>query len=150
MTDQSEARAVQPDLWGNDRDPEFELALRSGWIAELLIVAGRRVLAGEDGALQLLADVLGGDPPHDYDPTQYIQANQWTYARTMPENPHEYLLIHRSSDWREHLRFVRFIRLHGFQERLGREMYRYSTPGDGWRYWCSNAYEAILNRRAER
>jgi hypothetical protein len=145
------ARAIQQGLWGEAADPEFEQALQRGRLAELADVAGRRVLVdpGDEAALALLRDVLPEDPPKDYDPRPYIEAHEWTYAKTRPENPHWYLLIRKSSDWREHLRFLRWIRVHGEIERWrdGRN-YPYCTV-DGWRYWalCNVNDEVIINRR---
>jgi hypothetical protein len=143
--------ATQQDFWGEDSDPEFQRALQRGRLGELADVAGRRVLAdpGDEAALVLLRDVLPADPPEDYDPRPYIEANEWTYARTRPQNPHEYLLLHKSTDWREHLRFLRWIRVHGEVERwLDRRDYPYRTV-DGWRYWslCLVNDEVIINRR---
>ena len=45
-------------------------------------------------------------PPRDCDPRPYIAANRWVFARTMPENPHEYVVLAHSSDPYEHLMFV--------------------------------------------
>ena len=42
-------------------------------------------------------------PARDYDPRPYIAANHWVFARTMPDNPHEYVVIHNSTDPYEHL-----------------------------------------------
>jgi hypothetical protein len=100
-------------------------------------------------AMSLLRDVLPPDPAEDYDPRGFVQANRWTFAKTMPDRPHEYLLIHKSSDWREHLIFRRWLEVHGEVERWldGRDY-----PGrvvDGQRYWslCNANDEVILNRR---
>jgi hypothetical protein len=141
---------VQQGLWG-DGDPEFENALRRGRLADLADLAGRRVLADptDEAAWALLRDVLPEDPPAEYDPRPFIAANTWTYARTRPDNPHEYLLLHKSTDWREHLRFVRWLRVHGEVERwVDRRPYPYREV-DGWRYWtlCLVNDEVILNRR---
>jgi hypothetical protein len=116
-------------------------------------VAGRRVLAdpGDEAALALLREVLPEDPPADFDPRPFIEANTWTYARTRPDNPHEYLLIHKATSWREHLRFLRWLVVHGEVERwVDRKDYPYATV-DGWRYWSLWAVndEVILNRRRE-
>jgi hypothetical protein len=52
-------------------------------------------------------------PPRDYDPRPYIAANHWVFARTMPDNPHEYLVIRKSTDPYEHLMFPEWIRAVG-------------------------------------
>jgi hypothetical protein len=148
---------TQPDLWGNDQDVEFEAALRFGRLGALANCAGRRVLAAWEGqdaealaeALALLRDVLPVDPPADYDPSPFIEANVWHYARTMPDRPHEYLVIHKSTDWREHLVFKRWLEVHGEVERWrDRRDYPYRTIGP-FRYWSLGFVndELILNRR---
>jgi hypothetical protein len=127
------------------------MALHRGRLADLADVAGRRVLADptDGAALALLRDVLPEDPPEDWDPRPFIEANRWTYARTMPQNPHEYLLLRKAHDWRTHLVFVRWLKVHGEIERwVDRRDYPYCTV-DGWRYWTLLLVndEVIINRR---
>ena len=151
MTSGIEQQSFFPD----DSDPVLERTLRGGNMAGLLSVAGRRVLdvipdeLADDPAVTLLRDVLGGDPPEDYDPRPYIAANEWTFASTMPENPHEYVLLRNSSDWREHLRFLRWIRRGKVEVWRDRRRYRYRVV-DGWRYWALGPNDTILNRATER
>jgi hypothetical protein len=115
-------------------------------------VGARCVLDASEGELQdamaLLGDVAPADPPESYDPTNYIEANDWTFAATMPEHPHEYLLIRNSTDWRAHLRFVRWLRVHGAVERFQGRRYRYRLVG-GRRYWALGPSDTIVNRRVE-
>jgi hypothetical protein len=87
----------------------------------------------------------------------YLRRQKWARARTVPEYPHEYLLLNRSTDPLTHLRVVRWIRQTG--ER------RQWAPSDGpaagkrvWcHYWTAGKYEhwtqpsrtdPILNRKA--
>lgn len=135
----------------------FSDALNGGHLSEILDVATRGALAawevGEpeelEAALDLLRDAAPDDPPVEYDPTSYIEANEWVFAKTMPKNPHEYLLLRRSTDWREHLRFVRWLRVHGEPERFGGQLWPYRTVGE-WRYWAGvDPNWTIVNRRRE-
>jgi hypothetical protein len=108
-------------------------------------------------ALQLTRDLFP-EVSESYDPSGYIHANAWTFAKTMPQHPHEYLLIHKSTDWREHMRFLRFIVEHGELERYGGLDY-FGVVVDGKRYWrmsgrwkangpaALNPDETIINRR---
>jgi hypothetical protein len=145
----------QPQLFEDDPDARFNRALRTGNYADIVAAAGRRLLEAidspecdHDTAVALLRDVLP-DPPEDYDPRPFIAANTWTYAKTS-EHPHEYLLLRNSADWREHLRFLRWLRVFGEVERwLDGHRYRYRLV-DGWRYWAMfSPNDTILNRRRE-
>jgi hypothetical protein len=86
----------------------------------------------------------------------YLAAHPWTYAKTVPEDPHEYLLIHRSADPWMHLRVIRYIRETGERRKwrhprgAGSGTYAYWAPGDGWEYWPLGDSETVLNRRKPR
>jgi len=131
---------------------DFAGALEGGHLVHLVSVAARGVLEGTEAeyaeALALLRDVLPSDPPESYDPVPYIEAQSWVFARTMPDNPHEYVLLRRSTDWREHLRFLLWIRVHGEVERFKGRSYRYRTVGQ-FRYWALGPDDTIINRRRE-
>lgn len=62
----------------------------------------------------------------------YLAAEFWTLARTVPEYPHEYLLLTRSNDPLMHLQVVGFIRERG--ER--RQWPPKDGPAAGKRVWC--------------
>lgn len=88
-------------------------------------------------------------PPRDYDPRPYIAANEWTFARTMPENPHEYVVIRKSTDPVEHMRFLAWLRAFGDLEHFKGRDYEYIEI-DGWRYWAMGTdqlEQTIINRR---
>ncbi len=88
-------------------------------------------------------------PARDYDPRPYIAANHWVFARTMPDNPHEYVVIHDSTDPYEHLMFLEWIRSVGDIEHYRGRDYEYVTV-DGYRYWAmgpSGPEHTIINRR---
>ena len=78
----------------------------------------------------------------------FIAAAPWKFARTMPENPHEYTLPHASSaDAFE--KAVLDIRECGVRRKFGgRDYVCYDM--DGWRYWTMGAPlpETILINRA--
>src|SRR5262245_17916970 len=88
----------------------------------------------------------------------YLTGQKWTTAKTVPEYPHQYVLLSRSTDPLGHLRTVRFIRERG--ER--RQWAPSDGPAAGRRVWCSywplgehlywtqpSAADPILNRRVE-
>jgi hypothetical protein len=134
-----------------DDDPEFAEAIQGGHLAAMLSIAGRRVLEAIDepqyeAAVALLHEVLPADPGESYDPTSYIEAQDWVFAKTMPENPHEYVLIRRSTDWRAHLRFLHWIRVWGEDEVFKGWHYQCRTVGE-WRYWALGPNDTIINRR---
>jgi hypothetical protein len=137
-------------LWGEDLDEEFSRALRGGNLASIVSVAGRRVLESigqpeYDDAIALLGDVLP-NPPGDFNPVPYIEANDWTYAKTRPQTPHFYVLLRNTTDWREHLRFLTWIRKYG-QSRRWRDGRTYRTVWvDEFHYWALGPNDTILNR----
>jgi hypothetical protein len=143
--------AAQGSFWRDDR--EFARALHSGHLALIYAAAGRRVLEAIDGpedayyaAIDLLAAVLPEVPPEGYDPTPFIEAQMWVEARTMPEHPHSYVLLRRSTDWREHLRFLTWIRAGDTERWVDGRTYRFRDVGD-YHYWALSAADSILNRR---
>ena len=74
----------------------------------------------------------------------------WQFAKTMPENPHEYTLK-KASPGRE-AEFeaaVMFIRQHGYKKKFGRATYIYLDV-DGKCYWTMGASleQTILINRA--
>jgi hypothetical protein len=121
-----------------------------GPCADLIGDGPRRPIVLVADTLPLLADA---------DAAAYLAAQAWTPAKTVPEYPHEYVLLPRSADLLTHLRVVRFIRHHGDR--------RQWMPGDGpaagrkvWcHYWRSGEHEhwtqpsladPILNRKPAR
>jgi hypothetical protein len=101
-----------------------------------------------------VADALPLIEPHDA--AIYLATQTWTPARSVPEYPHEYVLLTRSTDPVMHLRTARWIRENG--ER--RQWSPAAGPAAGRRVWChywrSGGYEhwtqpseadPILNRK---
>lgn len=86
---------------------------------------------------------------------RYLASQRWKPARTMPEYPHEYLLLdpgrqpgHSTDPWL-HLRTVAFIRERG-QKRWfapSRRIHSYWQPGDGTEVWTLRPVDTILNRQ---
>lgn len=82
-----------------------------------------------------------------FDPRPYIASQAWARAKTVPEFPHEYLPLSRSTDRAGHLAFLKLVRHKGRDERFAdyERPWRYLTI-DGFDYWVSGP-GAILNRR---
>jgi hypothetical protein len=82
----------------------------------------------------------------------FIARNKWTFARTMPQWPHEYVVKERLSleDQALFEQIAVYIRTFGRDERfLGTHPVRQYLYLDGWKYWTMGAPIAqttILNR----
>lgn len=78
---------------------------------------------------------------------KFIESSQWTFAKTMPEWPHEYLVRDRvDSVLFEAL--VRHIRQYGFEGRFYQRVLTYFTE-DGLLYWTMGEpieQTTIINR----
>jgi hypothetical protein len=139
---------TQPALFEDGFEELFARALHGGHLSRLLDLAARRALdIGDAESLQLLRDVAP-EVDDDYDPMPFIEANEWVVAKTDPAPiKHEYVLIRRATDWREQLRFVRWLRVTGELELFEGRRY----PGrvvDGHRYWAmADLDHTIANRR---
>jgi hypothetical protein len=77
----------------------------------------------------------------------FVLSERWTFAKTMPEWPHEYLVRGRvDSELFE--RAVMHLRAHGYQGRFYRRTITYFAE-DGFVYWTMGApvdQTTILNR----
>ena len=77
----------------------------------------------------------------------FIAKAPWTFAKTMPDNPHDYTVRGQTPDG-EFEQVVLLIREHGYKRPLGRTTYTYLDV-DGWRYWTMGApleQTTIINR----
>jgi hypothetical protein len=78
---------------------------------------------------------------------RFTSEERWTYAKTMPAWPHEYLVRERVNDEPfEHL--VEHIRANGYDGRFYQRQIRYYEEG-GWVYWTMGApldETTIINR----
>lgn len=71
---------------------------------------------------------------------RFIQSVEWTYAKSVPQHPHEYL-VHAKVAPELHADFDRFIELieqHGFRAHFQAQQYTYLEV-DGRRYWASRS-----------
>ena len=79
----------------------------------------------------------------------FIEQSRWHADRTMPELPHQYVVIHwRPEQQRVFERFARFIQEQGRKERPATESPCYCEL-DGWKYWTAGApadETIIINR----
>ena len=80
----------------------------------------------------------------------FVDTAQWTFAKSMPEWPHEYIVQERV-DNELFLRLVRHIRQHGFEGRFYQRVLTYFAE-DGLLYWTMGApveETTIINRCKE-
>ena len=80
----------------------------------------------------------------------FVDTSQWTFAKTMPEWPHEYIVRGRVDEslFEE---LVRHIRQHGFEGRFYQRILIYFAE-DGLLYWTMGApieETTIINRCKE-
>jgi hypothetical protein len=140
-------RAVKEVLGGGHYAAIVDFAARkalAAWDAAVESGGGDELVAELHDAMQQLRDVIPL-PPQDYDPRPYIASQRWVFAKSMPENPHYYVLLSRSSDWRGHLTMLAWIRRWGRRELFGR--WWQAVDVDGWHYWAMSPDDTILNRK---
>lgn len=78
----------------------------------------------------------------------FIASNTWTFAKTMPQWPHWYVVRQKCSDEAEFLRAVEFIREHGQARKFGKHTFIYLDVDD-FTYWTLGApvgATTIINR----
>lgn len=78
----------------------------------------------------------------------FVQAHEWVYAKTMPANPHCYVVKDKCRDLVEFYRAVLYIRKHGKMRRFFRKGYTYYDM-QPFTYWTmGNPLEQtkIINR----
>lgn len=83
------------------------------------------------------------------DADAYVSGQRWTVARTVPDDPHEYLLLRASTDQWMHLRFLRFVKYAGERRQWPRDRRWYSYwRSAGFEYWpMPGESETLINRR---
>src|SRR5215472_16886719 len=69
---------------------------------------------------------------------KFVQTSPWTFARTMPETPHEFTLRAKAPDEKLFERVVLYIRQIGYKAKYGSYTYTYLDI-DGWKYWTMGA-----------
>jgi hypothetical protein len=88
--------------------------------------------------------------PYSAELRVFVEQEKWTYAKTMPEWPHEYLVRDRV-DKARFLAIVKHIRAHGFEGRFYTKPITYFAE-DGMIYWTMGApieETTIINRCKE-
>lgn len=78
----------------------------------------------------------------------FVQANAWTYAKTMPQCPHEYIVRKNVADDAAFCRFVMTIRRFGNDEPFYSKIHRYLDVGP-FKYWTMGDWlptTIIINR----
>ena len=70
----------------------------------------------------------------------FVQESKWTFAKTMPQTPHEYTLRRDAKDEALFERVVNHIRQVGYQQKWGKTTYTYLDIDGGntgrWdRHW---------------
>jgi hypothetical protein len=80
----------------------------------------------------------------------FVSSRWWTFARTMPDNPHWYTVREWAPEQEDEFEaFVRLLRKHGSDEVFCGRPYRY-LDFDGFHYWTMGApVEAttVINRK---
>jgi hypothetical protein len=79
----------------------------------------------------------------------FIDAHEWTFAKTMPQIPHWYMLKRKARSEEDFAAFVQEIRFRGVARQFGSKSFTYLDL-DGWTYWTMGApiEETILINRA--
>jgi len=82
--------------------------------------------------------------------TEFIETEKWTFAKTMPEWPHEYIVRERV-DERLFLKMVEHIREFGYKENFYSEQYIFFEH-NGLIYWTMGApiEETIIINRTQK
>jgi hypothetical protein len=79
---------------------------------------------------------------------EFVRSSPWTFARTMPEIPHEYTLRTEAPDERVFERVVLHIREEGYKAVFGSATYTYLDIDD-WKYWTMGTpleHTTLINR----
>ena len=85
---------------------------------------------------------------------EFISASQsfvWTFAKTMPECPHEYIVRGKTADDATYFAMFRTIETHGVWGEWNGTPRQYLHPGDGYYYWkmTDDMSESIIINRAK-
>jgi hypothetical protein len=78
----------------------------------------------------------------------FIAKSTWTFAKTMPETPHEYTLRKHAQRDEEFVEFIQHIRAVGYNQSFFLKTYRYFNF-EGWQYWtmgCDLPETILINR----
>ena len=74
----------------------------------------------------------------------------WTFAKTMPDSPHEYIVRNKTVDDDTYIKMFKTIEEHGIWKSWNNVAYQYFFPGDGYYYWkmTDDITESIIINRA--
>lgn len=78
----------------------------------------------------------------------FVRRHEWTFAKTMPHIPHEYLLEWNVDNPDDYFRFMMTIRRLGYDDYFFQKKDRYADV-DGYKYWTMGEYlntSWVLNR----
>ena len=78
----------------------------------------------------------------------FVRRHEWTFAKTMPQIPHEYLLEWNADNPDEYFRFMMTVRRLGYDDYFFKTKNRYADV-DGYKYWTMGEYlntSWVLNR----
>lgn len=79
----------------------------------------------------------------------FVKRCRWTTAKTMPKNPHEYIVKGETADPEEYERFFRYIFENHYIEWFWRKPYKMVTIGE-YKYWIMTddiSESRIINRK---
>jgi hypothetical protein len=82
------------------------------------------------------------------DIARFIESNSWAFAKTMPQDPHWYVVRSRCDDEEAFEEFVMHIREHGYLEMFEGREYTYFDIGE-FKYWTMGSpleVTTIINR----
>lgn len=79
------------------------------------------------------------------------QSLEWTYAKSMPLTPHEYIVRGKTVDDDTYYTMYKTIESRGELREWEGIQYQYLHPGDGYYYWkmTDNMEESIIINRAK-
>jgi hypothetical protein len=79
------------------------------------------------------------------------QSFTWTYAKTMPQCPHEYIVRGKTADDATYFAMFRTIEVHGVWGKWNDMPRQYLHPGDSYYYWkmTDDISESIIINRAK-
>jgi len=80
---------------------------------------------------------MGDTSPFPDELREFVRSSTWTFAKTMPKWPHEYI-VHGRVDERLFVQLVCHIREHGYQGTFYRKSITYFDE-DGMVYWTMGA-----------
>ena len=78
------------------------------------------------------------------------QSFKWTYAKTMPQCPHEYIVRGKTADDETYFAMFRAIEARGVWGKWNNTPRQYLHPGDGYYYWkmTDDIKEGVIINRA--